>query len=96
MASYKELLSQREALEKRINEARANELADAIGQVRSLVTEFGLQESDVFSKKAGTGSKSKGTTVAPKYRDPATGATWTGRGKPPRWIADKDRTQFAI
>lgn len=39
------------------------------------------------------GSKSapratKGSKVAPKYRDPATGATWTGRGKRPRWIAD--------
>lgn len=31
---------------------------------------------------------SKGSKVAPKYRDPATGATWTGRGKRPRWMAD--------
>ncbi|WP_457844072.1 H-NS family nucleoid-associated regulatory protein [Staphylococcus aureus] len=33
---------------------------------------------------------------APKYRDPATGATWTGRGKPPNWIVGKDRTPFQI
>jgi DNA-binding protein H-NS len=25
--------------------------------------------------------------VAPKYRDPATGATWAGRGLKPRWLA---------
>ena len=25
--------------------------------------------------------------VAPKYRDPATGQTWSGRGKEPRWLA---------
>ena len=24
--------------------------------------------------------------VAPKYRDSATGATWTGRGKQPKWV----------
>ncbi|WP_404976346.1 H-NS family nucleoid-associated regulatory protein [Achromobacter sp. JUb104] len=25
--------------------------------------------------------------VAPKYRDPETGHTWTGRGVTPRWLA---------
>jgi DNA-binding protein H-NS len=33
---------------------------------------------------------------APKYRDPATGATWTGRGKPPNWINGKDRDSMLI
>src|SRR4029453_6995236 len=38
------------------------------------------------------------TTVGvAKYRDPETGKTWTGRGKPPNWIAAaKDRTPFLI
>jgi DNA-binding protein H-NS len=26
------------------------------------------------------------TVVAPKYRDPATGATWSGRGEAPPWV----------
>jgi len=34
--------------------------------------------------------------VAPKYRDPATGKTWTGRGKAPKWIDGKDRSKFLI
>lgn len=38
-----------------------------------------------------TGRKSAGSdkrsVVAPKYRDAATGATWTGRGKQPKWLA---------
>jgi DNA-binding protein H-NS len=34
---------------------------------------------------------------APKYRDPATGATWSGRGKAPAWLAGaKDRTAYLI
>ncbi len=28
--------------------------------------------------------------VTPKYRDPKSGNTWTGRGKPPRWISDTE------
>lgn len=28
--------------------------------------------------------------VAPKYRHPATQATWTGRGKAPRWLTEAE------
>ncbi|MEM5426764.1 H-NS histone family protein [Paraburkholderia ferrariae] len=35
--------------------------------------------------------------VAPKYADPKTGATWSGRGLAPLWIRDvKDRSKFLI
>ena len=96
--SYKELLQQREALEKAITDARQREVSDAVSKVRALVAEYGLTSQDVFpsgrSAKA-AGAKSSGK-VAPKYRDPATGQTWTGRGKAPKWIEGKDRAAFAI
>ena len=28
----------------------------------------------------------RGMPAAPKYRDPVSGATWSGRGKLPRWM----------
>jgi DNA-binding protein H-NS len=35
--------------------------------------------------------------MPPKYRDPKTGATWSGHARPPAWIANvKDRTKFLI
>lgn len=41
----------------------------------------------VATKKAAKKSKKTGT-VPPKYRDPANAENqWTGRGKPPRWMA---------
>lgn len=95
MPSYKELLAQRDALERLIKDVRAAELSEAVAQARSLVAEYGLTQSDVFTSKAARASKGVGY-VAPKYRDPETGATWTGRGKPPLWIADKDRSQYAV
>lgn len=41
------------------------------------------------AKKAGRKSAGgdKRSVVAPKYRDSATGTTWTGRGKQPKWLA---------
>jgi DNA-binding protein H-NS len=95
MASYQDLLKQREALEKQIAEARQRETADAVAKVRALMTEYGLTASDVFPSGK-TRSAKPTAKVAPKYRDPATGATWTGRGKAPRWIAGKDRAKFLI
>ena len=95
MSSYKELLQQRADLEKAIQDARATEVADAVGKVRALVAEYELTQEDVFPTSKRAGPKSGGI-VAPKYRDPATGQTWTGRSKPPKWIADEDREQFAI
>jgi DNA-binding protein H-NS len=43
------------------------------------------------------GSKSTLQTGVARYRDPTSGKTWTGRGKPPLWIVGvKDRTPFLI
>ena len=96
-ASYKELLKQREALEQQINEARRRELATAVAQVRELVAEYGLMQQDVFpTGRTGRTSATSGVKVAPKYRDPVTGQTWTGRGKAPKWIQNQDREKFAI
>ena len=94
--SYKELLQQREALEQAIAAARQREISDAVAKVRELVAEFGLTAQDIFP---GRGAKAAGkpvSKVAAKYRDPATGQTWTGRGKAPKWIEGKDRTPFVI
>lgn len=96
MTTYKELLAQRAELEKQIEAARKDALSSAISQVRAIVAEYELTEEDVFSKKAPRVASAATKTVAPKYRDPITGATWTGRGKPPLWIAGQDRLKFLI
>ena len=47
-----------------------------------------------FGSKAGKATKPVPAQVKkpviPKYRDPNTGSTWTGRGKPPRWITEAE------
>ena len=49
---------------------------------------------------SGKTSRSKAQLKGPqpaKYRDPMTGATWSGRGPAPKWLASaKDRTKFLI
>lgn len=49
------------------------------------------------AKRAVARKKGAATVGVPMYRDPKSGKTWTGRGKPPNWIAKaKDRSAFLI
>lgn len=44
-------------------------------------------------RKAGAPARAGGAAkraVAPKYRHPQTGETWSGRGKAPRWLAAEE------
>lgn len=94
MSSYKELLAQRELLDKQIKEAIQREKADGIAKAKLIIEQYHLTAADLFSRKAGV--KSSSGKVAPKYRNPATGETWTGRGKAPKWIEGRDRSNFII
>lgn len=94
MQSLNELLKQRAELDQQINEVRKRESAEALAKIKALVKEFEFQPNDIFG--SGKGASTAGRKVAPKYRNPATGETWTGRGKAPLWIQDKDKSQFLI
>jgi DNA-binding protein H-NS len=100
MSSLATLIAQREALDKQIAETRKQEISDAIKQVKALVAEYGLSASDVFPSSNGVKAMKAAATgrgkVAPKYRDPATGNTWTGRGRTPLWLAGHDKSKFLI
>lgn len=95
--SYKELLQKREVLEREIAQARENEVSAAVAKARELVAEFGLTVQDLFPGRGAKAAITKPVSkVAAKYRDPASGQTWTGRGKAPKWIEGQDRAPFLI
>ncbi len=85
MSSVSELLAQKAAIERQILEAQRTERAAAIAKVRELMEEHGLSLSDLSAKTASK-AKRTGVKVAPKYRDAATGNTWSGRGLQPNWL----------
>lgn len=88
MATLKELLAQKAELDRQIEEMQSGARNDAILQVRALMADHGLTVAEVASVKAATkkAAPSKGSRVAAKYRDPATGDSWTGRGLQPVWL----------
>lgn len=83
MPKLSDLLAQKAALEKQIVATQHEERQAAIAQVKALMAEHGLTLADLGSR---TKPKSAGGKVAAKYRNKATGETWSGRGLQPRWL----------
>lgn len=94
MSSYQDLLAQKVALAKqaaelnrKLAEAQKAAKAGVIVQIKDLMAEHDLIAADLGSSSGEKKSGGTGAKVAPKYRNPVTGATWTGRGLKPKWIA---------
>lgn len=97
MTTLAELLAQKAALEEQIAEVQRTERAAAIAQVRALMAEHGLTWQDIGGgpgraaatppARSGRSSPAAVPRVAPKYRDPESQATWSGRGLKPRWLS---------
>ncbi len=94
MASYKDLQSQIEKLQKQADQAREKEVASVVAQIRTMMNDYGIQPADLgISARR---RRKSATPAVPKFQNPQTGETWTGRGRAPKWIEGKDRTKFAI
>jgi DNA-binding protein H-NS len=88
MATLSELLAQKAELEQKILETQRTERAEAIAKVRALMSEYGLSAADLTTRApvAARKSSASGSKLAPKYRNAATGDTWSGRGLQPKWL----------
>lgn len=106
MKTYQAVRAQIAKLEREAEELRRQELKNIIAQVRQAISDYGLTAADLGfagrGRKAGSKAGTKATVSrrgagVAKYRDPKTGQTWTGRGRPPAWIAEaKNREAFLI
>lgn len=101
MASLQELLAQKDALEREIENTKKQARGEAIAKVRALMTEYGLTLTDLSSKASGKAGPRAGSKVAIKYRNATTGDTWSGRGLQPKWLkaalaAGRKISEFAV
>jgi DNA-binding protein H-NS len=95
---YEELQAKAAEILAQAEQVKAEEKAQSIAMAKTMISAYGITAKDLGLDKA-TKAKSgpkPGNKVVPKYRDPASGATWSGRGKTPRWINGADRSQYAI
>ena len=82
--SYAELVEAETHIARLKIEKHNAERSEVRQKLMDIAKQHGFEISDLFGKGA---RKGKGI-VAAKYRDPKNPEnTWTGRGRPPRWLA---------
>ncbi|PTQ96513.1 DNA-binding protein H-NS [Paraburkholderia sp. GV068] len=105
MATLESLQTKIQRLQAQADALRAKKSSAVIQKIKNLMAEHGLTTADIDAhtggKKRGPKPGAKAAAKAPSavanYRDPKTGATWSGRGRTPRWIANaKDRSKFLV
>lgn len=92
--SIADLKAQLEKTQAELDAAIAAESAAALTEIREKVTLYGFTEKDIFGRKRAAAAQG---SVAPRYQNPKTGETWSGRGRAPAWIKDStNRDKFLI
>ncbi|TAL98761.1 MAG: histone [Paraburkholderia sp.] len=104
MATLENLQAKIAKLQAQAEAVAKKQSSTVIAKIRELMEKHGLTTADIDAHVDGkgrgrkpAGAKVAGTSGAAKYRHPKTGATWTGHGRAPAWIASaKDRSKFLI
>jgi DNA-binding protein H-NS len=101
-----------EKLKKQADALQRKKRKPVIASIVRSMKEFDITPNEIlaaFGKPAARGTTRTAKKATPsarapvpvKYKHPETGATWTGRGKPPRWVVDaeasgKSRNDFLV
>ncbi len=101
LASVNLRISTLQKLANKIAAAEGARLEKKVKKVKALMKKLGVTIEDLGGRKGGAGRKGKGLPSAIKFRDPATGAGWTGKGRPPGWFvaalkAGRSREDLAV
>ncbi|THJ46794.1 H-NS histone family protein [Burkholderia sp. LS-044] len=90
--SLQTLLAQLSALEARIAVRRAAIRNDVVEQIVKLMREYEITAREVEILL----SVEQRKRIPPRFWDPDTGATWSGRGKRPRWMQGRNPEEFRL
>lgn len=95
-SSINDLKKQLASLTAELESRQKNIRHDLKAEFETRLAEADLAITDIYPEltklaKGKKGGKAAGVTASgasPKYRNPNGSETWSGRGKPPRWVVD--------
>jgi DNA-binding protein H-NS len=91
--TYRQLTAELLSLDRKIESERTRERIIVLQRIRELMTAWDINPNELRRYRRG---RYNTKPVVPKYRDPVSGKTWSGRGHAPAWIVGKDRDAFLI
>lgn len=85
--SYREVKARIRKLEVEAERLRRDELRQVLAELRDKVREYHITPEQLFGPDLST---------LVRFRDPDSGKTWNGFGRPPNWIRGQDRERFRV
>ncbi|MEN8517794.1 H-NS histone family protein [Burkholderia sp. RS02] len=92
-ATYQQLTAELRILDGQIERSKQSARRNVMHEICELMARWGISSNELNHYRRGEHITKP---TVPKYRDPVSGQTWSGRGREPAWIAGKDRTAFRI
>ena len=86
-----QLLHLKERVEQEIQKRHAAELEAFREKAKQMSAQLGLSLLELLG--AATEKKAARVALPPKYRDPQSGETWSGKGPTPKWIRESGKTK---
>ena len=85
---YEEIQAKIADLQAQAERVKREEKQQAIDAARTMISAYGITAKDLGLDKApkGKAGPKPGGKIPPKYKDPVSGALWSGRGKTPKWF----------
>jgi DNA-binding protein H-NS len=95
---YEEIQAKIADLQAQAQAVKEQEKQQAIAAARAMISSYGITAKDLgLDKVKNKAGPAPGRKIPAKYRNPSTGAVWSGRGKTPKWINGiADRSVYAI
>ena len=96
-AQLQNLLAQRAEIDAQIATEKAAHFDAAMSSAVAILEDAGVALDDAAAALLtlhNHSARPQRAKVAPKYRHRVTGATWTGRGKQPKWFAEADQSEI--
>ncbi|MDN7592077.1 H-NS histone family protein [Burkholderia seminalis] len=95
-SKYFDLVRQREALQDRIDFVKRRELNGIVGEIVRMMRAYDISLDDLGAMLSRDERPDRRVRVAPKYMDPRTGKTWSGRGRRPVWLNGKNLEDYRL
>ena len=89
LAKQEKLRADLAAADKELAELRNAERADVLAKIRGMMDEYEIRSDELSGRSAAQRKAGLGTVRGPaavKFKDPATGQTWSGRGQQAAWL----------
>jgi DNA-binding protein H-NS len=105
MPTLESLQAKIKKLEQQAQALVAKQSSGVIEKIRELMEKYGLTAADIYAQVGGkqrakhavAKTAAKPATSVAKYQDPKSGATWSGHGRAPQWIAAaKNRDKYLV